>query len=136
MRIEDIIIEQNLPTPLDRWKDSKVLLRTRYLAAEVHYFVYSQADQKNPMTNKFVVDKFKSPSSLHRIITGRCYTAGTTKTTPEDHGERFVKVATAQADTCKGKGKGKGKSSTTTSAEKEAPRRLNPRLQWPRSHRG
>ena len=28
MRIEDIIIEQNLPTPLTRWKDSKVLLPT------------------------------------------------------------------------------------------------------------
>ena len=72
MGIEDIIIEQNLPTPLERWKDSKVLLPTRYSAAAVHYFVYSQVDQKNPMTNKFVSDKFKlSSSNLHRIIMGR-----------------------------------------------------------------
>ena len=71
-RIEDIIIEQNLPTLLERWKDSKVLLPTRYLAAAVHYFVYSQVDQVNPMTNKFVSDKFNlSSSNLHRIITGR-----------------------------------------------------------------
>ena len=66
MQIEDIIIEQNLPTPLDRWKDLKVLLPTRYLAAAVHFFVYSQADQVHPLTNKFVAEKFKlSPSNLH-----------------------------------------------------------------------
>ena len=55
-KIEEIIIEPNLPTPLERWKDSKVLLPTRYLAAAVHYFIYSQADQKNLMTNRFVAD--------------------------------------------------------------------------------
>ena len=116
MKIEDIIIEQNLPTPLDRWKDSKVLLPTRYLAAAVHYFVYSQADQANPMTNKFVADKFKlSPSNLHRIITGRHYSGGSTKVTSEEHGERFVKVAKV-AETIKGKGR--GKSSTVVSAAK------------------
>ena len=41
VKIEEIIIEQNLPTPLNRWKDSKVLLLTRCLAAAVHYLVYS-----------------------------------------------------------------------------------------------
>ena len=109
-KIEDIIIEQNLPTPLERWKESKVLLPTRYLAAAVHYFVYSQADQKNPMTNKFVSDKFNlAPSNLDRIIMGRRYVGGhkTTKAALEDHGKRFVKIAKAQAKTCKGKGKGK-----------------------------
>ena len=86
-KIEDIIIEQNLPTPLARWKDSMALLLTRYLAAAVHYFVYSQADQKNPMTNKFVLDKFNlSSSKLHRIIMGRHYAGGTIKTAPEDTG--------------------------------------------------
>ena len=118
-KIEDIIIEQNLPTPLARWKDSKVLLPTRNLAVAVHYFVYSQADQVNPMINKFVVDKFKmSPSNLHRIITGRHYTGGTTKTALEEHGERSMKVAKAQVETCKGKGKGKGKSSATANVAK------------------
>ena len=88
MKIEDIIIEQNLPTPLARWKDSKVLLPMRYLAAAVHYFVYSQADQQTPMTNKFVSEKFKlNPSNLHQIITGRCYAGGraAVKAAPEDH---------------------------------------------------
>ena len=119
MKIEDIIIEQNLPTPLERWKDSKVFMPMRYLAVAVHYFVYSQVDQKNPMMNKFVADKFNlSSSNLHRIVTGRHYAGGTMKATPEDHGERFVKVVRAQAETCKGNGKGKGKSSTTTSAAK------------------
>ena len=116
MKIEDIIIEQNLPTPLDRWKDSKVLLPTRYLAAAVHYFVYSQVDQANPMMNKFVANKFKlSSSNLHRIITGRRYSGGSTKVTPEEHGERFVKVAKA-AETVKGKDR--GKRSATVSAAK------------------
>ena len=70
--IEEIIIEQNLPTPLESWKDSKVLLLTRYLAAVVHYFIYSQADQAHPMMNKLVAEKFSlSSSNLHRIITGR-----------------------------------------------------------------
>ena len=118
-RIEDIIVEQNLQTPLERWKDSKVLLPTQYLVAVVHYFVYSQADQKNPMMNKFVSDKFNlSSSNLHRIITGRCYAGGheTAKTTPEDHGEKFVKVAKAQSETCKGKGKARGKTSSATAS--------------------
>ena len=71
VKIEEIIIEQNLPTPLDRWKGSKVLLLTRYLAAAIHYLVYSQADEVHPMTNKHVVEKFTlSPSNLHRILTG------------------------------------------------------------------
>ena len=72
MKIEERIIEQNLPTPLDRWKGSKVLLLTRYLVAAVHYPVYMQADEAHPMTNKHVAEKFAlSPSNLHKIITGR-----------------------------------------------------------------
>ena len=72
VKIEEIIIEQNLPTPLDRWKGSKVLLLTRYLAAAVHYLVYSQADEAHPMTNKHVAEKFVlSPSNRHCILTGR-----------------------------------------------------------------
>ena len=64
--IEEIIIEQNLPTPLKCWKDSKVLLPTRYLAAVVHYFIYSQADQAHRMMNKLVAEKFSlSSSNLH-----------------------------------------------------------------------
>ena len=131
-KIEDIIVEQNLPTPLARWKDSKVLLPMRYLAAVVHYFVYSQADQKNFMTNKLVSDKFNlSSSNLHRIITGRRY-AGvhkTAKAMPEDHGEKFLKVAKAQVETCKGKGKDKGKtSSAAASAAKGSAKPSEPKV--------
>ena len=130
-KIEDIIIKQNLPTPLARWKDSKVLLLTQYLVAAVHYFVYSQADQKNPMKNKLVSDKFNLFSSnLHRIITGRHYAGSqeTGKAAPEDHGERFVKIAKGQVETGKGKGKGKGKSSTTASAVKGSTKTSEPNV--------
>ena len=115
MRIEDIIIEQNLPTPLERWKGSKVLLPTRYLAAAVHYLVYSQADEAHPMTNKHVAEKFVlSPSNLHRILIRRRYVGGheTAKTRSEDLGERYTKVAAIPKETSKGKGKGKGKLSS------------------------
>ena len=96
MRIEDIIIKQNLPTPLDRWKNSKVLLPTRYLAVAVHYFIYSQADQVHPVTSKFVVGRFRlSPSNLHQILTGRKYAGGheTAKGKCDEHGEKYVKVS-------------------------------------------
>ena len=96
MRIEDIIIEQNLPTPLARWKDLKVLLPMRYLAVAVHYFIYSQADQVHPLANKFVAEKFKlSPSNLHRILTGRKYAGGhkTVKVKSDKHGQKYVKVS-------------------------------------------
>ena len=126
MKIEDIVIEQNLPTPLDKWKDSKVLLPTRYLAAAVHYFVYSQVDQANPMTNKLVAAKFKlSPSNLHRILTGRRYSGGSTKVASEEHGERFVKVAKT---TETAKGKGRGKSSVAASASKGSDKRAGTKV--------
>ena len=95
MDIKDIVAVQNLPTPLERWKDSKILLPTRYLAAAMHFFVYSQAVQEAPMTNKFVAKKFDvSLSTLHRITSGRRYTGGheTTKAQMGEHGEITVKV--------------------------------------------
>ena len=52
MDIEEVIEIQNLPTPLQRWKKSKVLMPTQLLAAATHYFIYSQAVQHTPMTNK------------------------------------------------------------------------------------
>ena len=101
MRIEDIIIEQNLPTPLDRWKNSKVLLPTRYLVASVHYFIYSQADQ-------FVAEKFKlTPSNLHRILMGKRYAGGheATKMKSDEHSEKYVKLSKLP-ETMKRKGRG------------------------------
>ena len=44
--IEEIIEQQNIPRPMDRWVNSSILLPTRYLAAVVYYFVYGQADVK------------------------------------------------------------------------------------------
>ena len=95
MDIKDIVALQNLPTPLDRWKDSKILLPTRYLAAAAHYFVFSQAVQEAPMTNKFVAKKFNvSLSTLHRITSGRRYAGGheTARAQVGEHGEVTVKV--------------------------------------------
>ena len=95
MDIKLIVALQNLPTPLERWKDSKVLLPTRYLAAATHYFIYSQAVQEAPMTNKLVAKKFDvSLSTLHRITSGRRYAGGheTTRAQMGEHGEVTVKV--------------------------------------------
>ena len=49
---------------------------------------------------------------------GRHYAGSheTAKAAPQDHGEKFVKVAKAQAEMCKGKGKGKGKTSCVTAS--------------------
>ena len=137
-KIEEIIVEQNLPTLLERWKDSKVLLPTRYLAAAVHYFIYSQVDQKNLMTNKFVADRFNlSSSNLHRIITGRRYAGGHegAKAALDDHGEKYVKVAKTQSEASgsskalgKGKGKGKGKTSAAASAAKGSDKPTAPKV--------
>ena len=72
MSIDDVVMSQNLPTPLERWKKSKWLMPTRLLAAATHYFIYSQAVQEAPQTNKGVAGKFKVPvGSLHRITSGR-----------------------------------------------------------------
>ena len=82
------------------------------------------------MTNKFVANKFNlSYSNLHRIITGRRYAGGTTKTAPEEHGERFLKVVKAQAENgLKAKAKGKGKSSVTASVAKGSAKMSEPKV--------
>ena len=95
MDIEEIVALQNLPTLLERWKKSKILLPTRYLAAAMHFFVYSQAVQNAPMTNKFVAKKFNmSISTLHRITSGRRYAGGHESIRGQigEHGEVTVKV--------------------------------------------
>ena len=96
MDIEEVIVIQNLPTSLERWKKSKVLMPTRLLAAATHYFIYSQAVQEAPMTNKAVTERFKVPvGSLHRITSGRHYAGGhaSQKGQMGDHGEKTLKVA-------------------------------------------
>ena len=92
----------------------------RYLAVAVHYFIYSQADQVHPPTNKFVAEKFKlSLSNLHRILMGRKYAGGheTVKVKSDDHGEKYVKVS-KYPETKKGKGKEKAARLYAKTAEK------------------
>ena len=96
MDIEEVIAIQNLPTSLQCWKKPKVLMPTQLLAVATHYFIYSQAVQHAPMTNKGVAEKFKVPvRSLHRITSGRRYMGGhaTQKGQQAEHGEVVVKVS-------------------------------------------
>ena len=101
MDIEIVIAVQNLPTPLERWKTLKVLMPTRLLAAATYYFIYSQAVQDAPMTNKAVAEKFKVPAgSLHRITSGRHYATGHAAqwVQPGDHGELTIKISKKKHD--------------------------------------
>ena len=64
--IEDIIKEQNMPRPVERWVESKIMSPSAYLAAAVYYFLYSVIDQKKAVANQAVADLFKvSKSNLH-----------------------------------------------------------------------
>ena len=64
--IEDIIKEQNMPRPVERWVESKIMSPSAYLPAAVYYFLYSVIDQKKAVANQVVADLFKvSKSNLH-----------------------------------------------------------------------
>ena len=79
--IEDIIREQNMPRPVERWAESKIMSPSAYLAAAVYYFLYNVADQKKTVANQMVADLFKiSRSNLHRITSGRNYAGGSITT--------------------------------------------------------
>ena len=49
--IEDIIKEQNMPKPVERWVESKIMAPLAYLSAAVYYFLYSVVDQKKAVAN-------------------------------------------------------------------------------------
>ena len=75
--IEDIIAEQNLPTPVEGSAKLKPMLPMQYPAAAAYYFIYSQAVQERPMSNKPVAKKFNlALSSLHHITSRWCYAGG------------------------------------------------------------
>ena len=77
--IEEIIREQNVPVPVDRWVDSSIMIPTQYLSAMVFYFVYAEANPKLNVTNKGVAEMFKlSPSNLHKLVSGKKYQGGST----------------------------------------------------------
>ena len=94
--IEEIIKEQNMPVPVDRWVDSSIMILTQYLTAMVFYFVYAEANPKVTVTNKGVAEMFKlSPSNLHKLVSGKKYhggsmgTARKVTTLKQDHQEKF-----------------------------------------------
>ena len=100
--IEDIIKEQNMPRPVQRWIESKIMSPSAYLAAAVYYFLYGVVDQKKAVASQMVAELFKiSKSNLHRITSGRKYASGGTMTGRklksvqelEEHGEQMVKIA-------------------------------------------
>ena len=41
--IEEIIKEQNVPVPVDRWVESSIMLPMQYLSVMVYYFIYVEA---------------------------------------------------------------------------------------------
>ena len=102
MPIEDIIKEQNILRPVERWVESRIMSPSAYLAAAVYYFLYSVVDQKKAVANQAVADLFKiSKSNLHQITSGRKYAGRSTTTGQklksvqelEEHGEQMVKIA-------------------------------------------
>ena len=50
--IEDIIKEQNMPRPVERWVESKIMSLSAYLAAAVYYFLFNTVDQKKMIANQ------------------------------------------------------------------------------------
>ena len=44
--IQEIVKEQNMPRPVERWAESKIMAPSSYLAAVVYYFLYNTVDQK------------------------------------------------------------------------------------------
>ena len=96
---EEIIREQNVPVPVDRWVNSNIMISTQYLSALVFYFVYAEANLKLNVTNKGVAEMFKlSPSNLHKLVSRKKYQGGSTGSARkasslkdlEEHGEPMV----------------------------------------------
>ena len=102
LTIEEIIKEQNMPRPVERWAESKIMSPSAYLAAAVYYFLFNTVDQKKTIANQAVSDKFKvSRSNMHRITSGQKYAGGSIMTGRklksvqelEEHRESMVKIA-------------------------------------------
>ena len=121
--IEEIIKEQNVLVPVDRWADSSIMLPTQYSAAMVYYFVYAEANPKQNDTNKGMTEMFKLVSSnLHKLVSGKKYHGGSqgagkiasTLRELEEHGEPMVQCIRKKAV------KGGSSASTTTSGTKSS----------------
>ena len=137
--IEEIIREQNVPVPVDRWVDSSIMIPTQYLSAMVFYFVYAEANPKLSVTNKGVAKLFKlSESNLHKLVSGKKYQGGSAGSARkasslkelEEHGEQMVqyirkkttKKSGGPSTSTKSGGKaGKAKSSKMVTVMKAKP---------------
>ena len=106
--IEEIVQEQNMPRPVERWTKLKIMSPSSYLAAAVYYFLFNMVNQKKTVANQIVADLFKiSRSNLHRITSSQKYTGGSTMTGRkikslqelEEHGESMVKIAKVNGKT-------------------------------------
>ena len=106
--IEEIVKEQNMPCPVERWAESKIMSPSAYLVAAVYFFLYNTVDQMKTVANQTVADRFKvSRSNLHRITSGRKYSGGSVQATRkfkslqelEEHGEAMVKISKVKTKT-------------------------------------
>ena len=104
--IEEIVKEQKMLRPVERWMESKIMSPSSYLAVEVYFFLYNTVDQKKTVANQAVADWFKiSRSNLHRITSGRKYAGGSIQMGRkckslqeiEEHGETMVKISKVKA---------------------------------------
>ena len=138
--IGEIIKEQNIPIPVERWSSSSIMLPTQYLAAMVYYFIYAETSPEVNITNKGAAALFKvSPSNLHKLVSGKKYygeSHGDSRKVSwlkeiEDHGEPMVQVikkktvksATSGSGRSKSGGKGrKPKSSGKVTVPKTTPK--------------
>ena len=138
--IEQIIQEQNVPVPVERWSSSSIMLPMQYLTAMVYYFVYAEANLDQNVTYKGVAGRFKlSPSNLHKLVSGKKHHGGSHGESHKasslkelkEHGEtmvqvikkKTVKVTTSTAGSSKSRGSsGKAKSSGKLTVMKTAPK--------------
>ena len=138
--IGQIIEEQNVPVPVERWSSSSIMLPTQYLVAMVYYFMYAEANPDLNITNKGVAGLFKvSPSNLHKLISGKKYYGGSHGDSQkasllkelEEHGKPMVQVIkkktvkpmTSASGTSKSRGKaGKAKTSGKGTVTKMTPK--------------
>ena len=97
--IEEIIREQNVPVPVDRWVNCSIMIPTQYLSVMIFYFVYAETNPKLNVTNKGMAEMFKlSPSNLHKLVSGKKYQGGSMGTARkasslkdlEEHGQPMV----------------------------------------------
>ena len=135
--IEEIIVNQNMPVPCERWAKSSIMMPTQYLSAMVYYFVAAEADETRTITNKGVAALFNlQPSNLHKLVSGRKYAGGSkgegkkasSLQELEDRSEPMVKVIKKKAVPAaagSSKGRGRGKSSGKVKVTK-APSKLIP----------